>query len=152
VDALQLPDCGRQSNACGLKGLADISCRRSKKRRPFKSTSAALFMLGGSDLYDRVRSSMENKKGQEELRWKELEGLNEIRRRLTDVLPEDLSQQVRIWARVRLGGERSTDLAQEYGYRDGSGIYRVVQRLENKKVATLTSFFFCSALGICVIC
>lgn len=35
-----------------------------------------------------------------------------------------------LWLRVRLGGERLSDLARGYGYRDGFGIHRVVQRLE----------------------
>jgi hypothetical protein len=39
---------------------------------------------------------------------------------------------VAIWLRVRLGGERMTTVAADYGYRDGSGIHRVVQRLEKK--------------------
>ena len=37
-----------------------------------------------------------------------------------------------IWLRVRLGGERMTTVAAEYGYRDGSGADRVMQRLEEK--------------------
>ncbi len=37
-----------------------------------------------------------------------------------------------IWLRVRVGGERMTTVAADYGYRDGSGIHRVIQRLEEK--------------------
>ena len=37
-----------------------------------------------------------------------------------------------IWIRVRLGGERMTEVADDYGYRDGSGVHRVLQRLEEK--------------------
>ena len=37
---------------------------------------------------------------------------------------------VRLWLRVRLGGERPADLTREHGYADGSGVLRVVQRLE----------------------
>jgi hypothetical protein len=33
---------------------------------------------------------------------------------------------------VELGRERQTDLAATYGYSDGSGVHRVVQRLEAK--------------------
>ena len=35
-----------------------------------------------------------------------------------------------MWLRVRLGGERMTLVAEDYGYRDGSGVHRVIQRLE----------------------
>jgi len=37
-----------------------------------------------------------------------------------------------IWLRVRLGGERMTVLAADHGYRDSSGIHRVIQRLREK--------------------
>jgi len=38
----------------------------------------------------------------------------------------------RIWLRVQLGGERAADRARERGYSDGSGILRVIQRLERQ--------------------
>ena len=38
--------------------------------------------------------------------------------------------RVRIWARVRLGGERDAAVARELGYADGSGVTQVVKRLE----------------------
>ncbi len=37
-----------------------------------------------------------------------------------------------IWLRVRLGGEPMTTVATDYGYRDGSGVHRVIERLEAK--------------------
>ncbi len=37
---------------------------------------------------------------------------------------------MRLWVRAKLGGERMTDLAREFGYRDGSGALQVVKRLE----------------------
>ncbi len=45
---------------------------------------------------------------------------------------QESDRRVAIWLRVRLGGERMTTVAAAYGYRDGSGIRRVVQRLEKK--------------------
>ena len=36
------------------------------------------------------------------------------------------------WLRVRVGGERMTTVAADYGYRDGSGVHRVIKRLEEK--------------------
>jgi len=41
-------------------------------------------------------------------------------------------RRVAIWLRVRLGGERMTMVAADYGCRDGSGINRVVERLVEK--------------------
>ena len=43
-----------------------------------------------------------------------------------------MDRRVAIWLRVRLGGERMTSVAADYGYRDGSGVHRVVQRLEKR--------------------
>ena len=34
--------------------------------------------------------------------------------------------------RVRIGGQRMTEVAAAYGYRDGSGVHRVIQRLEER--------------------
>ncbi len=42
----------------------------------------------------------------------------------------EADRRAAIWMRVRLAGERPADLAREYGYADGSGVLRVVQRLD----------------------
>ena len=42
----------------------------------------------------------------------------------------EADERVRLWVRVALGGERMTELAREFGYRDGSGVLQVVKRLE----------------------
>jgi hypothetical protein len=49
---------------------------------------------------------------------------------MAELLAGEDDRRVRIWTRVTLSGERMTDLAAEFGYSDGSGILRVVQRLE----------------------
>jgi len=49
-----------------------------------------------------------------------------------EMLTDETDAQVRIWMRVQLGGERAADLARELGYSDGSGILRVIQRLERQ--------------------
>ncbi len=43
-----------------------------------------------------------------------------------------LFRSVAIWLRVRLGKERMTTVAAQYGCRDGSGADRVINRLEEK--------------------
>ncbi len=43
---------------------------------------------------------------------------------------EQEDPRVRIWLRVRLGGQRMSEVASACRYRDGSGVYRVIQRLE----------------------
>jgi len=39
-------------------------------------------------------------------------------------------RRVRIWAQVVPAGERKVDVAQEFGYRNGSGVLHVGKRLE----------------------
>ncbi len=53
-------------------------------------------------------------------------------RLIESLVAQEADRCVAIWLRVRLGGERMTTVAADYGYRDGSGIHRVVQRLEKK--------------------
>ena len=48
------------------------------------------------------------------------------------LVAQESDRRVAIWLRVRLGGERMTAVAADYGYRDGSGVHRVVQRLDEK--------------------
>jgi len=38
--------------------------------------------------------------------------------------------RIGIWLRVRPAGQRPADIARELGYADGSGVLRVVQRLD----------------------
>ncbi|MBN1854325.1 MAG: hypothetical protein JW829_16465 [Pirellulales bacterium] len=46
------------------------------------------------------------------------------------LVAEEKDRRVAIWLRVRLGGERMTAVALDFGYRDGSGVHRVLQGLE----------------------
>ena len=63
-------------------------------------------------------------------RWLRRQGAMAARARVDELLAGEEDRRVQIWARVTLGGERMSDLAAEFGYRDGSGVLRVVQRLE----------------------
>ena len=56
----------------------------------------------------------------------------EVSRVVGRLVAEESDRRVAIWLRVRLGGERMTAVAADYGYRDGSGVHRVVQRLDEK--------------------
>ena len=42
----------------------------------------------------------------------------------------ETDERVKMWARVKLGGERPVDVAREFGYRKQSGVGQVVKRLE----------------------
>ena len=47
----------------------------------------------------------------------------------------ETDRRIQIWLRIALGGERLTVVAESYGYRDASGVHRVVERLEQKCAA-----------------
>jgi len=87
-------------------------------------------VLGSQELYDRTRALIANKRGQEEARWCRLEEAAAIRQRVRELVGSLTDERVRIWARVRLGGERGVELAREYGYRSGAGVTLLVRRLE----------------------
>ena len=87
-------------------------------------------VLGGDVLWQRVQDLLSSSTGQEELKWKHRASERTIKRRLASLLKDEKDKRMQIWIRVQLGGERMTDLARELGYKDGSGIHRVVKRLE----------------------
>jgi len=51
---------------------------------------------------------------------------------LRQILADAKVERIRIWARVRLGDEHGVDAGREYGYKDGSGVTQLIQRLENE--------------------
>jgi REP element-mobilizing transposase RayT len=87
-------------------------------------------VLGSRELYDRTRTMIAHKKGQEEAYWTRQEQAEAVRQRVHHLVGGITDKRVKIWARVRLGGERGVDLAREYGYRTGAGVTLLVRRLE----------------------
>ncbi len=51
-------------------------------------------------------------------------------RAIASLVEQEADRRVAIWLRV--GGEWMTTVAADYGYRDGSGVHRVIKRLEEK--------------------
>ena len=87
-------------------------------------------VLGGESLLGKAEALIQKKAGLQEARWSETEEATARRARVRHRLQAETDERVKIWARVRLGGERGVALAREYGYGDGSGVTRVVKRLE----------------------
>jgi hypothetical protein len=87
-------------------------------------------VLGGEELYEKARRLLEKKGGVDGARWTAAEEATEARARVRKLVALENNVRIQVWARVRLGGERSVDLAREYGYQDGSGVRQVVKRLE----------------------
>jgi len=89
-------------------------------------------VLGGEELWEKTRGLIAESQGEEEIRWRRRADADEMSRLIQSLVAGEADRRVAIWLRVRLGGERMTTVAADYGYRDVSGIHRVVQRLEKK--------------------
>ena len=93
-------------------------------------------VLGTAALWSKVTRLARSKRGAEERRWerREISGaaLQGAAARLAAQEPD---RRLRVWLRVELGGERRIDVAQELGYRDGSGITQLLKRLHTRGLA-----------------
>jgi len=77
----------------------------------------------------------EHSEGDEGILWRRRADAEESARAIELLIEQEADRRVAIWLRVRLGGERMTTVAAEYGYRDGSGVHRVIKRFEEKQKA-----------------
>jgi hypothetical protein len=91
-------------------------------------------VLGGEGLLAKAQRYLAGKAAREETRWLRQREEPGLRQRLKEVLEAETDERVRIWARVRLGGERSVAVAREAGYRGGSSVGQVVRRVEQRSV------------------
>ena len=89
-------------------------------------------VLGSEELYEKVRQMAGQTEVLESARWTRNERAEEVRGRVKQLVKDERDDRVKIWARVRLGGERGVAVAREYGYADSSGVTRVMRRLENQ--------------------
>lgn len=87
-------------------------------------------VLGSEELWEKTQRLMESKGGLEEVRWTATEEVAQRRQRVRQLVEKETDERVKIWARVRLGGERGVELAREYQYRAGSGVTMLARRLE----------------------
>jgi REP element-mobilizing transposase RayT len=87
-------------------------------------------VLGGEALLAKAQAQLQGKKAEEETRWLQRCHKAELRDRLNKWLGSEPDERLKIWARVRLAGERCASVARELGYRDGGGVGQVVRRLE----------------------
>ena len=99
---------------------------------PWQQLRPGGLVLGGKPLWEKARELIEAAGGQEEIRWRRRADASEVSRRIASLTEDEADHRVAIWARVRLGGERMTEVAADYGYSDGSGVHRVVKRLDEK--------------------
>lgn len=88
-------------------------------------------VLGSEDLWERVKGLVKGKAGADELLWVRREHRSgPAAAGVSALLRETRDERMKVWIRVRLGGERKADVARSLGYRDGSGVLQVLKRLE----------------------
>ena len=130
--------------------MAGLGAGLARVRRAYRSDLAACFgepaanpwadlrgglVLGGEELWQKAQALLGASPRRLELEWARRDTLEQARRRAAAMAEGERDTRVQLWLRAKLGGERMTDLAQEFGYRDGSGVLQVVKRLEARAVA-----------------
>jgi len=64
------------------------------------------------------------------MRRRQRAGRDRVSRQVRALAEREADRRVRIWMQVCLAGQRPVDVAREHGCADGSGVVRVVQRLD----------------------
>lgn len=95
-------------------------------------------ILGSEILCAKVDELLTGAKGQEEIHWQRRANTVQMAQAIAGLVEEEGDRRIAMWMRVRLGGERMTEVASDYGYRDGSGVHQVIRRLEQKAKTDIT--------------
>jgi REP element-mobilizing transposase RayT len=121
---------GKRKSAAVRSYVADLnSCFGKEIQSPLKDLRGGL-VLGDESLWKKAKKILRGRAGAEELRWLKRDNDAAARKRVADLIGREGDRRVRIWARVRLAGEPLVAIARELGYADGTGVLRVVQRLD----------------------
>ena len=98
---------------------------------PWEQLRAGL-VLGGEALWQRVKAAIGGKGGADELTWTKQADAPDRRERVRALIAKETDERVKIWARVRLAGERQADVARAFGYANGSSVLYVMRQLERR--------------------
>ena len=91
-------------------------------------------VLGGEEFLEKAKELMGRSDLKEEVHWARQAARQSKREKLGKLIEGEKDERMKIWIRVQLGGETMTEVAKEYGCSDGSGVHRVVQRLNQRAV------------------
>ncbi|NQU20343.1 MAG: transposase [Candidatus Nealsonbacteria bacterium] len=98
-------------------------------RSPWQDLRGGL-VLGSTTLWNKVSRLIAESEGADEIRWSRRAGAEAVAQEIDRLAAAQTDRRIAIWLKVRHGGCRMTEVAKEYGYSDGSGVHRVIQRLE----------------------
>ncbi len=118
------------SNCRPSKTLNGVAQRGGCKPLTVSDSNGDTAEAGRESLWNMVRVLVANAEGEEEIRWRRRAGAEASARAIASLVEQEANRRVAIWLRV--GGERMTTVAADYGYRDGSGVHRVIKRLEER--------------------
>ena len=99
--------------------------------RPWDKLKGGL-VLGSEKLWEKAKEMVGRNAAQGSVHWVNQAGLKAKREKVANLLAKETDERMKIWMRVELGGERMAALGRELGYGDGSGVHRVVQRLNQR--------------------
>ncbi len=99
----------------------------------FRSELRASLVLGSDELLNRVREEISHKSGIMESKWLRTDASKQRAEQIARLIPADTQRDIQIWLRAKIGGERPTQLALEFGFSDASGITHLLKNLEQKQ-------------------
>ncbi len=99
--------------------------------RPWDKLKGGL-VLGSGKLWEKAKEMAGRNAAQGSVRWVSQAGLKAKRQKIAKLAADETDERMKIWIRVELGGEKMAAIGRELDYRDGSGVHRVVQRLNQR--------------------
>ncbi len=89
--------------------------------------------LGGEGFLAQLRERIQQRAGDEELRWLERYRSDDKTATAAKLASQEADQRLQVWLRVGWGGERGVDVARDFGWRDGSAVTQVIKRLQARR-------------------
>jgi len=99
-----------------------------ERQTPWEQLRGQL-VLGREEFWTKVKAMVEAKQGMDEARWTKQQSAAALQTRVRQWVSTEPDDALKIWARVKLGGERPVDVAREFGYTDQSGVGQIIKRL-----------------------
>ncbi|HPA18126.1 MAG TPA: transposase [Verrucomicrobiae bacterium] len=87
-------------------------------------------VLGTDRLWETTRRLVKAKEADEELHWAKRHGARRVQQVVRQMVADEPDADVRMWVRVRLGGEPMVEVARDFEYRHQSGVTHAVNRVE----------------------
>jgi len=87
-------------------------------------------VLGSQIFYETIKARLDDESNPQAMAWTQRRDAEQLQAAVAELAKTEADPRVRIWLRVQVGGEMMSALARELGYANGSGVARVVERLE----------------------